>query len=147
LFSRFDSTDWPFSNALVGRLVMAAVIGLVSAGATIWGDRQKCRVCGSLEQYAGYARALRTGEPPASIEPYGWRDWLGRSRNQNRSSLVSAGVLTVFGVLSILIHQWASVSVFLLIGVWGLASWWVRRGRIARLATAVDGRAAATATD
>jgi len=144
------------TESLVRTLVQVAVIAVaVAAACTIFGERRLRRDFGSIEQFVDYSRALRTGELPARIEPDAWRGWLNRSRRQDRLLAVFACLLLVAWLLRILAHPseasqwgiWITTSLYALLAIGSMVSWQLRRGRISRLAAAVEQRAAETPID
>jgi hypothetical protein len=137
-----------WAGSLVAHLVVAAITGLLIAIVMVVTERGLRRDFGSIEQLIVYSRALRTGELPAHIEPDAWRAWLNRSRAINRRALIAPAILVVIGVVPSLIASsgYHSVTglVFALLVVWTLVAWRLTRGRVSRLATAVEERALAT---
>lgn len=133
-----------WAGSMVAHLVVAAFVGLLVAFVLVVTERRLRRDFGSIEQFIVYSRALRTGELPASVEPDAWRAWLNRSRAANRQVLIAPAVLVVFGAAPNLFapsgYSWVTGLVFALLAVWSLVSWWLNRGRISRLATAVEQR-------
>jgi protein-S-isoprenylcysteine O-methyltransferase Ste14 len=131
-----------WAGSLAAHLVVAAIVGAVIGVVMVVTERRLRRDFGSIEQFIGYARALRTGELPADIEPDVWRAWLNRSRAANRQTLVAPAVLVVFGVLPRLFgssgYSWVIGVIFALLAMLSLASWWLTRRRISRLAAAIE---------
>jgi hypothetical protein len=133
-----------WAGSLVAQLVVAAITGLLFALVMVVSERRLRRGFGSIEQLIVYLRALRTGELPAHIEPDAWRAWLNRSRAANRRALITPAILVVIVVVPSLIASSGYRRVtglgFALLVVWSVVAWWVARGRISRLTTAVDER-------
>jgi hypothetical protein len=128
-------------------LVFAAAGGLVFGVLNVMlGDRHIRRIFGSTEQAIEYGRALRTGELPEQIEPDVWRGWLIISSRSNRRTSWIVPLFVVVVVAQSMAHAWAHAAVFTLLVILLLVSWWVRRGRILRLATRVEPRAATNST-
>jgi hypothetical protein len=122
--------------------VWAAFVGLALAiRAVVDNEGYLRRNIGSFEQYTAYSRALRTGTLPARIDPDAWRRWLSLSRRSNRMKPLWAPVLVVFGVLPSLTSQsayWVTASLFGLLAVRNLVSWWLMHERVTRLAAEVE---------
>jgi hypothetical protein len=133
-------------GSLTWWLVFAAAGGLLFGILNVvLGDRRIRRIFGSTEQAVEYGRALRTGELPEHIEPDVWFFWLNISRQSNRWTPWGVSLFVVVAVGQSMAHAWAYAAAFTLLVIWLLVSWWVKRGRILRLATALAQRAAATA--
>jgi hypothetical protein len=140
--ANLDRLSHGYNGSLVGLLVWAACVGLVVAvRAAVFPEGRLRRNFGSIEQFIAYKRALRTGELPARIEPDVWRGWLRRSRRANRMEPLWASLFVVFGVLPSLTSQsayWVTASLFGLLAIRNLDSWWTMRARITRLAAGVE---------
>lgn len=93
---------WLLSDVLppVFTFGMAALVGLVIGVAVIVGERQIHRRFGSIEEYVGYRRALRTGELPADIDPSTWSEWLGWSSGKLKATWALAVAFVVFAIVS-----------------------------------------------
>jgi hypothetical protein len=119
----------------------AALMGLASAIAAL-GDPTLGGASGSIEQLVEYDRALRTGELPARIEPDVWRAWLRSSRRTFGMPLLWACFFGAVGVWSILTHQsgyhCVTASLFELLAIWMLLSWWGRCVQTTQLAAEVE---------
>lgn len=79
---------------------MATVVSLVLGLAVIVGERQIRGRFGSIEEYVGYRRALRTGELPADADPSIWSERLGWSRGKVKATWFVAVLFVVFAVVS-----------------------------------------------
>jgi C4-dicarboxylate-specific signal transduction histidine kinase len=110
---------------------------------TLLGDQRIRRVYGSTEQAITYARALRTGQLPADIEPAAWQRWLDVSRQSVRSTPVTVTLFAALALLNSVYHLWALVALLAVAAVWSLGYGLVLRRRILRLATAIDQRESA----
>jgi hypothetical protein len=127
-------------------MAMAGFLAVVALVAALVAERLVRRDFGSPQRYVVYADALRSGELPAHIEPDVWRGWLARSRRANRQAPVLALLLIVFGVGHGLTYP--SLGHLVIAGFLALCTaaivvnWHRDRGRIARLASALERRAA-----
>jgi hypothetical protein len=131
-------------ESVIGRLVVSTIAGMLTGVlGVVLGDQRIHRVYGSTTQAIGYSRALRTGELPPQIEPAAWQGWLAVSRRSNRWAPAAVGMFALLAVLQSLDHNWAPAALLLVIAIWQSAVALVLRRRIARLAAAVDRRAAA----
>jgi hypothetical protein len=133
----------PASHAV---LVTAGVVGVMMVMAAVWGERLLRRDFGSAAQYVEFAGALRSGELPADIEPAVWRGWLARGRQYNVQRIGAVAPLVVFGIVPAL-RVPTTAHLIIAVVLAGLAvstvvDWHIERRLIARLATAVEERAA-----
>lgn len=135
-------------SSVVSRLVTAAVVATV-AGVVIvvLGDKRMRKTYGSVDRAVEYFRALRTGELPAHIEVDTWRGWLAGTRKEMTWTPILVGVFAVIAVVYAVTQQPASGALFAVLAAWFAIQWWVRRRRVARLASALEQRAAATQVD
>jgi hypothetical protein len=131
-----------YNGSLVGLLAWGAFLGLaVAIRAVVFPEGRLRRNFGSFERFIAYRRALQTGELPVRIEPDVWRGWLRRSRRSNRMGPLRASLCVVFGVLPSLTSQsayWVTASLFGLLAIGNLVSWWPMRAQITRLAAEVE---------
>jgi hypothetical protein len=126
-------------------IAMAAYVGVAALISAFAAERVARRDFGSIRRYIAYAAALRSGELPPHIDPEAWRGWLARTRRVNRQAPVMALLVVVFGVGRGL--SYPSLAHLIVAGLLALCAammvvnWHLQRGRIARLAAAVEQRA------
>jgi hypothetical protein len=129
---------------LGGILGWAAVVGVVAAVRVVVGTELRLpRGFDSLDQYIGYARALRSGKLPVHIETGVWGQWLSTNRRSNRMEPLWACLLVVLGVLPSVISQsayWLTGSYFGLLAIRKLVHWWQTRAQISRLVAELEPR-------
>lgn len=93
---------WLLSDVLspVYSAAMAALVGFVIGISVIVGERQIDTRFGSIEEYVGYRRALRSGELPADADSGRWSAWLGWSRGKLKATWALAVAFVAFAVVS-----------------------------------------------
>jgi hypothetical protein len=121
----------------------AALVALVMGG--LGCEPNLRRDFGSYDQYAEYNRAVRTGSLPADIEPEVSGRRLRAGRRENLGKPFLACLLVALGVASLLtdrsVYHWVSASLFQVLAIWLLLTWWTRQQRIASLGADVERRA------
>ena len=130
-------------DRLTGLAALAALPGLLAGSWRYGVELRLRRDYGSIERYAAYMRALRTGEPPVHIDPAAWREWIRRSRGANWLALSVACLAGLF-VAASLTHQPAyhpiSAALVGLLALSWLAMGWRKSARINRLAAEIERR-------
>jgi hypothetical protein len=125
--------------------ITAAVAALAVAVFALAEERGMRRDFGSIEQYVGYSRVLRTGELPVVIEPGNWRRRLNVTRKKNRQIPVIAVALIVIAFI-LKDHPTAAV-IYAALALALFVDWRLKERRVAHLSMELDERATAESGD